>query len=405
MKTGHKSAVFALLLVLSQCLIASCAPLRTRINLQPTSGEDLIKAAVTDPMTNQQLETFLKDYSTRCSAISRLFTIGKSVKGFPLYVLEISNNPGVLEAKPNVKLVGNIHGDETLGRTLDAGLAEWLCANYQTDATAKKIVDGVHLYLLPSLNPDGYAAKERNNANGVDLNRDFPDRFTNPTCAPTGKEQPETTALMNWTEKTPFISSLAFHGGTYVVNYPWDGTKNQQVYYNACPDDKTFVNLSKTYANANPSILNGGWPGGITNGADWYVIYGGMQDWNYVRTGTMELTVELGAKTPPNNKLAGMFEENLQSMLQFIIKSAFGGVSGKVTAMVGTSMVPVQAQIIVKGIAKTTKSGPTFGDYYRPLAPGKYTITVKKAGYKSSTASVVVPSTGKGVIRNFVLTK
>jgi carboxypeptidase D len=404
MASLHKSAVFALLVILSQCLIASCHPLRKRIDFRSSTARDL-QAAVSAPMSNQELEAFLKDYSIRCSAISRLFTIGKSVKGFPLYALEISNNAGVAEAKPNVKLIANIHGDETLGRTLDVGLAEWLCANYQTDPTAKQIVDGAHLYLVPTLNPDGYAARTRYNANGVDLNRDFPDRFSNPTCAPTGNEQPETTAMIDFTQSMHFVSSLSFHGGAAVVNYPWDSTANGQAYYSACPDDKTLINLSKTYANSNPEILNGGFKGGITNGADWYVVYGGMQDWNYVRTGTMELTVEVGDKTPPANQLKSMFNDNLQSMLNFITKSAFGGVSGKVMAKVGTRMVPVQASIVVKGNSKVYTSGTKFGDYYRPLAPGKYTITAKRAGYKPVTVSVVVPSTGKGVIQNFVLTK
>jgi carboxypeptidase D len=38
------------------------------------------------------------------------------------------------------------------------------------------IVQNVHLHLLPSMNPDGFERKSRNNANDVDLNRDFPDQ-------------------------------------------------------------------------------------------------------------------------------------------------------------------------------------------------------------------------------------
>lgn len=41
---------------------------------------------------------------------------------------------------------------------------------------AQMIVENVHLHILPSLNPDGFSTRKRNNANNVDLNRDFPDQ-------------------------------------------------------------------------------------------------------------------------------------------------------------------------------------------------------------------------------------
>ena len=95
----------------------------------------------------------------------------------------------------------------------------------------------------------------------------------------------------------------------------------------------------------------------------------------------------------------------LNLLLVFSMRVFFCRVNGNVTVKIGTKIVPVQADIVVNGIAKVTKSGAKFGDYYRPLAPGKYKLTVKKAGYKTTSATVVVPASGKGVIQNFVLTK
>lgn len=43
-------------------------------------------------------------------------------------------------------------------------LAEWLCANYGKEARASRIVAGMHLFLMPSLNPDGFATRRRANA-------------------------------------------------------------------------------------------------------------------------------------------------------------------------------------------------------------------------------------------------
>lgn len=81
----------------------------------------------------------------------------------PIYALEISDRPGQDEAEPAVKYVGNVHGDEPTGRVLTLALAEWLCANYKSEPRAKRIVGSMHLYLVPNMNPDGFAKRDRGN--------------------------------------------------------------------------------------------------------------------------------------------------------------------------------------------------------------------------------------------------
>ena len=67
-----------------------------------------------------------------------------------LWVLQITDNvkkrtPG----RPRVKLVANMHGDETVGRELTFQLAQFILENYQTDETAKKLLYDYDLHLMP----------------------------------------------------------------------------------------------------------------------------------------------------------------------------------------------------------------------------------------------------------------
>ena len=54
------------------------------------------------------------------------------------------------------------------GRLLLA-LAEWLCEHRETDERAKRVVDGMQLFLLPSINPDGFERHQRGNGRRVGI--------------------------------------------------------------------------------------------------------------------------------------------------------------------------------------------------------------------------------------------
>lgn len=80
------------------------------------------------------------------------------------------------------------------------------------------------------MNPDGFAKSRegscesmqnyygRYNGNGVDLNRDFPDRFDRQIIQKLyhTKRQPETLAIMEWVKSNPFVLSANLHGGALV---------------------------------------------------------------------------------------------------------------------------------------------------------------------------------------------
>ncbi|XP_046891555.1 carboxypeptidase D [Hypomesus transpacificus] len=351
------------------------------------------------------MELFLRKYSNEFPSIARLYTIGKSVEGRELFVMEISNNPGIhMQGKPEFKYIGNMHGNEVVGRELLLNLIEYLCRNYGNDPEVTELVNNTRIHIMPSMNPDGYeVAREgddrgyrgRNNSNNFDLNRNFPDQF----ATITDPRQPETIAVMNWLRSIPFVLSANLHGGSLVVNYPYDDDKKGLTEYSKSPDDMVFRQVSKAYSQENPLMIKG-YPctdlypdeffqDGITNGAHWYNVPGGMQDWNYLNTNCFEVTIELGCiKYPWAKDLPSYWDQNRRALLQFI-HEVHRGVKGMVIDIKDGTGIP-NATITVEEInhdITTTQSG----EYWRLLVPGTYHLTASARGYTPVRIYATVP--------------
>jgi protein MpaA len=83
--------------------------------------------------------------------------LGRSWEGRPIEVLRVRHP----RAERRVLVVGCIHGNECAGLAVTRRLLRLPGA------------PALDLWVLPNLNPDGYARRTRGNARGVDLNRDF----------------------------------------------------------------------------------------------------------------------------------------------------------------------------------------------------------------------------------------
>lgn len=87
--------------------------------------------------------------------------LGHSVESRPILVHRRGEPGGVA-----VLVIGVIHGNEPAGLRIAEALLT-------APAPA-----GVELWIVPTMNPDGLAVGDRRNANGVDLNRNFPERWS-----------------------------------------------------------------------------------------------------------------------------------------------------------------------------------------------------------------------------------
>ncbi|XP_078424028.1 carboxypeptidase M-like [Cetorhinus maximus] len=357
----------------------------------------------------KELESYLRDINTKYPSITHLYSVGKSVTGINLWVLAIGKYPkehtvGI----PDMKYIGNIHGDEVVGREMLLHLIEHLVEMYEKDATITRLINNARIHIMPSMNPDGFEITQRTKAdcmfsNGrynkehIDLNRNFPDAFEN-NLSPL---QPETRAVMNWILNETFVLSISLHGGAVVASYPYDNRRTDSKFkppsgYSKCPDDDVFVYLAKNYSYSHESMHSGDecqntpyFQDGITNGAEWYHFLGGMQDFNYISGQCFELTVELSCcKNPPPNFLEEYWNENEQSLINFL-KLVHLGIKGQVMNMDGA---PIKnATVEVQGREhiipfRTNK----WGEYYRPLLPGLYTLNVTVPGVGSNTTELQV---------------
>ncbi|MBN1144043.1 MAG: T9SS type A sorting domain-containing protein [Bacteroidales bacterium] len=320
--------------------------------------------------------------------ICRVEEFGESINGKKLLALKITKNPEVREKEPVVLYTAGIHGDELLGTVLLLRLIEYLLNNYQAADEVRELVDRLEIWINPMANPDGayfisdtsVAGAVRFNAAHVDLNRDFPD-IRNDNWAAVSR-QPETTAMMNFMKEVRPALSAGFHGGAEVVNYPWDTWSRLHA------DDTWYRAVSRAYADTVHQYSTAGYmtflDNGITNGYDWYSVYGGRQDYTNCLLHGREVTIELSDdKMPPEDELEVYWNYNKRSLLQYL-GQALTGISGEVTDSL--TELPVTAKVRMVYHDRDSSfvvSSSSAGFYTRLMVEGSYVLQFEAPGYQT----------------------
>jgi len=329
-------------------------------------------------------------FETNFPELCQVISLGQSIEGRELLVARISDNVGIDEGEAQFLYTGTIHGDETTGFVMLLRLIDYLLNNYGIDDQITNMVENLDIWINPASNPDGTYAGGNNtvygstryNANGVDLNRNYPDPEDGPH--PDGNEwQPETVIFMNFAEAHQFVVSANTHGGTEVCNYPWDTWPDLHA------DDEWWQYVCHEYADTaqlySPPGYMSGYDDGITNGYAWYTISGGRQDYMSFFHQCREFTLEMSNdKTLPANQLPALWEYNYRSLLNYMEQTLFG-ISGVITD--ANSGDPVVAQVFIENhdMDSSMVFSNVMGNYYRPIHEGTYDITFSAPGYYPQT--------------------
>lgn len=400
---------------------AAFLSLHRAYTLQPNPNE-LQKVKMMDVKRAKQLNTWdayptypayeaiMQQFATDYPSICKLVTLATLPSGRKLLALKITDNVNVREDEPHFLYTSSMHGDEIAGYVGMLHYIDYLLQNYGTNPKITYLVNNMEIWINPAANPDGtYAGGNatvngatRSNANNIDLNRNYPDPQDG--AHPDGNVyQPETVAFMAFADTMNFVMAANFHGGSEVINYPWDTYVRQHA------DTNWWVRESTKYADTAQVHSPAGYftdvaASGITNGFLWYEVNGGRQDYMNYFQHCREFTVELSATKilQPANLLAN-WEYNYRSWLGYM-EEALYGVRGVVKD--GCTNLPIRAKVFVDGHdldSSEVYSSKRLGNYFRPIYQGTYNITYSAPGYVSQTVTGITVVDKQSIRRDIML--
>uniref|UniRef100_A0A672YE99 Si:ch1073-459j12.1 n=1 Tax=Sphaeramia orbicularis TaxID=375764 RepID=A0A672YE99_9TELE len=384
-----------------------------------------------------EMVSLMKSVNDECPNITHIYSLGRSSKGLDIMAMIISGNPTEHEiGEPEMRFTAGLHGNEATGRELLLLLMQYLCKEYKDrNPRAQRLVEGIRIHLVPSLNPDGHEEAFEVGSElsgwttghfteeGFDIFQNFPDlnnilweaedKGMVPKLMPNhhvpipenletnNSIAVETRTIISWMKNYPFVLGANFQGGERVVAYPYDSLRYQYTEPEDEPrvtaDESLFRWLAVSYASTHLTMTHSyhgscqgdsaGAGHGIVNRAKWKPITGSMNDFSYLHTNCFELSVFLGCdKFPHQSDLSYEWEKNKEAMLTFM-EQVHRGIRGVVKDQQGNPIA--NATISVEGINHDVTTSPT-GDYWRLLNPGEYRVTARAEGFSPVTKLCVV---------------
>lgn len=264
-------------------------------------------------------------YAEEHNDICKLDTIGTSLDNRLILCMKITGrNDSRKESKPQMFYTAAMHGDEIAGYHFMLHLIDTLVNGYRSSPEIRSIIDNIEIYINPLSNPDGtyyggdsnINSARRNNANDVDLNRNYPDPFG----ISAKSIERENEMMIAYVERHHFALAANLHGGSEVMNYPWDSFTSLELQH---PDAAWWEEVSRRYVDTcrktTRALFRDVTSSGYIAGGDWYVIHNGRQDYMNYYQNVRELTMEVSKeKKLANNKLSEYWKAQAPALINYI---------------------------------------------------------------------------------------
>jgi len=369
-----------------------------------------------------QIEAQLAAWQAEHPDLVHLDVIGTSLQGRPIRLVKISDHAAAREAEPRLLFHGAQHANECLGTGAVMRQIAALLAGYGQDPAVTARVDGLELFFVPVVNPDGHAyvfgpnphwddwrKTLRDNdgdgqpdfpGDGVDTNRNWDwywqqyDDGDGPSSqkykGPYPFSEPEVVALRDWVLDQRPLLVLDYHSPvtiswTNYIFWPW----MSQHGHGYSPDEPVARDLAEGWGEHTLTLS-----GGHFNDVFAYDTLPKEQNWIYGNTGILAFVMEIGDHCWYTGADVDTIAARVARGSVWLIDRALGGpgIRGQVTdAMTGAALqAEVQLAQMHQDYVGPRLSDRLSGAYQRLTRPGAFTIHVLCEGYEAATRTVSV---------------
>ncbi len=372
---------------------------RERANTGPRAVEGgfVLDDGYKDPA---MVEALLRAYHQRYPTITLLMEIGHSHQGRPILALKVSDSPTRTEDEPAILVDAAHHGSELLSVEYALDMIDQLVRGYGVNPSLTKAIDGLEIWFVPLVNPDGLyrfmhegrslGRKNGRDTNedghfdrfeGVDLNRNYPFGWSDDESVassassyyrgPSPGSEPETQAMMRLGEREHFAAVLSFHAdGTDIYPSYVDEARRAPV-----PDP--IAAIGNELATVSPWLPNRrryavrDTPRPVT---------GCATDWHTHRYGAVSYVVE-GSHTHPELDIRTRSVEGTRPIWKALLNRVLEGawIGGRVLDHSGR---PLVAEVMLEETqtfeGELWRTRASDGRFDRAVVgPGQYTLLVR----------------------------